>query len=162
VVEAAVVDEWRERSCLARPSRGVPPHITLVFPFVPADGIDEEVVSSLGALFAASERFEFELRETRRFPATLYLPPAPAAPFVRLTDAIVARFPEHPPYGGAFDSIEPHLTVAQGEPEVLSEAEEAVRPLLPISSEACEAVLLEEVEPDWGRWRIHTRLPFGG
>ena len=162
VGEAAVVDEWRERSCAAKPSRGVPAHITLLFPFVAAPRIDDELVASLGALFAASERFEFELRELRRFPAALYLSPAPATPFLRLTEAIVARFPGHPPYAGAFDSIEPPLTVAQGDDTVLNDAEATVRPLLPIRSEAPEAVLLEEVEPNWGRWRVHTRIPFGG
>ncbi len=34
-----IVDGWRERTCLDRPSIGIPPHVTLVFPFVPAEEV---------------------------------------------------------------------------------------------------------------------------
>ena len=37
VPEAAdAVDRWREETCNDKPSIGVPAHITLIFPFVPA------------------------------------------------------------------------------------------------------------------------------
>ncbi len=159
---AAAVDEWRERTCTDKPSTGVPAHITLVFPFVPAAEIDDGVIASLGAVFDAAERFRFELREPRRFPSILYVAPDPALPFVRLTEALVVRFPEHLPYAGAVDAIVPHLTVAQGSGAVLDEAEAGVRPHLPIRAEAREALLLEEVEPSRRRWRIRAHLPFSG
>jgi 2'-5' RNA ligase len=159
---ATVVDDWLERTCADKPSNGVPAHITLLFPFVPAVEIDDGVIASLRTVFDLAEAFPFELREPKRFPAILYLAPEPALAFIRLTEALVARFPEHKPSAGLVDSIVPHLTVAHGDDRLLSEAEAAVRPHLPIRSEAHEALLLGEVEPNWQRWRIRAHLPFGG
>ncbi len=46
------------------------------------------------------------------FPANVvYLAPDPAEPFVALTEALAAAFPDCPPYGGAFDEPVPHLTI---------------------------------------------------
>lgn len=156
---AGAVDHWREQTCSDKPSVGVPPHITLVFPFVPADQLNDEAIASLAAVASATAAFEFELRTTARFPAVLYLEPEPAATFTRLTEAIVRRFPEYPPYEGAFDVVVPHLTVAQGEAPLLAEVEVDVARLLPISAVAHELVLLEEIEPDSGRWQVRARLP---
>ncbi|MGH3137774.1 MAG: hypothetical protein ACRDPV_14920 [Gaiellaceae bacterium] len=55
--------------------------------------------------------------------------------------------------------IVPHITTAEGAAEILDEAEADVLPRLPIAAEAREVLLVEEVEPDAARWRIHTRLP---
>lgn len=90
---AAMVDVWRERTCSDMPSSGVPAHITLVFPFVPAAELDAPTIAALTQVVGETAAFAFELRATARFPSTLSLAPEPAAPFVRLTEAIVARFP---------------------------------------------------------------------
>ena len=163
VLEAsAAVDRWREQTCNDKPSIGVPAHITLIFPFVPATRLDQQTVGSLEQIIRETAPFEFELRDAARFPTTLFLVPDPSAAFARLTEAIVRQFPDYPPYGGAFDTIVPHLTVAQGNDLVLDEAEADVRRILPITSTAREALLLEEVEADWGRWEVRARLPFAG
>ncbi|HSJ95209.1 MAG TPA: 2'-5' RNA ligase family protein [Gaiellaceae bacterium] len=164
VPEAApAVDPWRERTCADRPSAGVPAHVTVLFPFVPATEIDDRLIDDLRALFAEHRSFSFELREPRRFPGVLYLAPEPAEPFLELVHAAALRFPELPPYGGEIPlaSIVPHLTVAHGEPALLDEAEAEMRPLLPIRTAADEVVLLEELEPDWGRWEPRAALPLG-
>lgn len=153
------VDRWREETCNDKPSVGVPAHITLLFPFAPATQLDEAVIASLAEVIEEASAFAFELRKPARFPMTLYLAPEPASPFVRLTEAIVRRFPGYPPYEGAFDSVVPHLTVAHGDAALLGEAETDVERSLPIESVAREAILLEEVEPDWGRWKVRARLP---
>jgi hypothetical protein len=41
----------------------------------------------------------------------------------------------------------------------MDEAEADVERSLPIESVAREVILLEEVEPDWGRWKARARLP---
>jgi hypothetical protein len=46
-----------------------------------------------------------------------YLAPKPSAPFVALTEALVAEFPKFPPFAGEFPTIIPHLTVAHGNAE---------------------------------------------
>lgn len=160
VPEAApAVDAWRERTSAAKPSNGVPAHVTILFPFVPAHAIDGDLLADLRAIFGGFREFRFGLQEARRFPEVLYLAPEPPGPFVALTKAVVASYPAYPPYSGEFDSIVPHLTAAEGGPELLNEAERGIRPFLPIPAEAHEVVLLEEVEPNLARWRTRARIP---
>jgi len=149
---ADVVDPWRQRSLGSGPSNGVPAHVTLLAP-CPGDA------DGIGEVLADAAAFEVEFRELRRFTEmpTLYLAPEPAEPFVRLTEALVERFPDWPPYGGIHgSSVIPHLTVTQGPAE--DEAEAAVAGALPLRARAREAVLLAEVEP--GRFEPAARFPF--
>ncbi|HEY2326556.1 MAG TPA: 2'-5' RNA ligase family protein [Gaiellaceae bacterium] len=158
---SGAVDHWREQTGNDKPSIGVPPHITLLFPFVPAAQLTDEVIASLRDVVATVPAFELALRETARFPELLYLAPEPAAPFTQLTELIAARFPDYAPYEGAIAlaDLTPHLTVAYGDTELLADAEADVRPRLPITAVVREAVLLEEVEPNWGRWEVRAQLP---
>ncbi len=158
---SAVAEPWLERTASAKPSHGIPAHVTVLFPFVPATEIDDALLEGLNALFVRVQPFDFELTECRRFPAVLYLAPEPAGPFVAMTEAVVAAYPDFPPYEGVFDSIVPHLTVAEGLPTVLNRAEGEVRPRLPIGAEAHEVLLLEEVEPEPARWQVRARIPLG-
>ena len=101
-----LIGRLRERYDAAG-AMGAPSHVTLVFPF----GDDE---AGLEELFAAAPPFDFELVGTASFPdSTLYLEPEPAEPFVRLVEALAARYPDHPPYGGTHETIVPHVTVGQ-------------------------------------------------
>jgi hypothetical protein len=158
---AAAVDAWLERTANAKPSNGVPAHVTVLYPFVPAAEVDEALLADLRALFAGLPSFAFELRECRHFPAVLYLAPEPPEPFVALTEVVVAAYPGYPPYEGVFAEVVPHLTAAEGDHAALARAEGEIRPLLPIHAEAREVVLLEEVDHELGRWRTHSRLPLG-
>jgi 2'-5' RNA ligase len=155
-----IVDEWRERTCSDRTSIGIPPHVTLLFPFVPAETADE-TLDILRELFAATRSFDVTFRELRRWPELVYLAPQPPEPFVRLTKAIIERWPDYPPYEGAHETVVPHLTVAYGDEALLAEVEADVSPHLPIAAHVDEAVLLEELEPGWGRWGERARFPLG-
>jgi 2'-5' RNA ligase len=153
------VDPWRERTCASKPSAGVPPHITLLFPFVPATEIDDALVAELEELVYAHEGFDVAFHETARFPGVLYLPPRPADPFRALTAELVARYPAFPPYEGAFAGDTPHLTVAQGDDDVLAAAAADIEPHLPLRTRIHEVMLMEEVEPDGQLWQARARLP---
>ena len=142
-----LVDEWRERTCVAKPSHGVPPHVTLLIPAPPDLAGAAEALASFGPFDLTFARFD-------RFPGTLWLAPEPSDPFVAMTQALVARFPDHAPYEGLFKEITPHLTVAQGEDSGAAEA--ALRPLLPFGSRAASVVLFEQVAPD--RWRENAEF----
>jgi 2'-5' RNA ligase len=144
-----------------KPSQGVPAHVTVLFPFVPAEEIDDALLEELRALFAGFEPFGFTLPRLRRFPTTLYLEPEPAGPFRELTRAVAERWPEHQPYEGEFEDVVPHLTVAQGEPELLDAAEADVAPKLPLVTRATEATLLVEVERFGELWEPRVTFPFG-
>jgi len=151
-------DSWKERTGLGKPSIGIPAHVTLVFPFVPAEEVNEALIAELRGFFTKQPAFDLVLARFGRFPETIYLAPEPPEPFVRMTEALMERYPDHPPYEGVFDTIVPHLTVAHGDEALLDEAERDVRPHLPIRAHASEALLLVEVEPDWGRWETRARF----
>jgi len=156
VPEAAVADAWRERACVSKPSHGVPPHVTLLFPFAPAP-VDDALVAEIADVVARFPAFAVSFRSLRRFPGTLWLAPEPAEPLVLLSRALAARFPAWPPYEGAFPEPVPHLTVAQGDEALLDAAEAELAPLLPFAANVCEVTLVEELEPD--RWRQRAAFP---
>lgn len=136
---------------------GIPAHITLLYPFAPPDDIDHATIDALRAMFAASAAFRFVLREPRWFgDEVLYLEPDPAAPFVWMTERLAVRFPEYAPYGGAFDELVPHLTVAMRGSAAI---EQVLREALPVAAVASEALLMEEGED--AMWRVRERFRFG-
>lgn len=144
---APAVDEWRERTCAAKPSHGVPPHVTLLIPAPPDVAGAAEALAPYGA-------FDVAFTRLGRFPDTLWLAPEPSDPFMTMTQALVERFPDHAPYDGLFEEITPHLTVAQGED--FGGAEAALQPLLPLESRAASVVLFERIAPD--RWRENAEF----
>jgi len=151
---APLVDGWRQQYTYDAPV-GVPAHVTLLYPWVPGERLDANVEERLAAVVGAAEAFDFILRRTARFDEPLlYLPPEPPEPFARLSQAIAAEWPEHPPYEGIHETVIPHLTVAHADHDVLDEIAETLEPKLPIEARADEASLLEEGEDGfWQRRR---------
>lgn len=138
-----------------RPPTQLPPHVTVLYPFVRRRRLSQRVVAEVRAIAAAARPFSFALTRVGRFPGVLYLAPEPAVPFVELTQACVARWPRHQPYGGAFAQIVPHVTLAY-DPEPPDLAMRA-RARLPVQCQATEMWLCERRGLDWH----HTPLPFG-
>lgn len=141
----------------------VPAHITVLYPFRQPDQLTTAVTFGLRSLFARHDPFRFSLTALGTFPQTLYLAPTPPDPFVELTLAVYQRFPGTPPYGGVFNEIVPHLTLA-GVPEGLpferevQEVREALRPLLPIRVVATEVQLMDN---SCGEWCVHSTFALG-
>jgi hypothetical protein len=130
---------------------GVPAHVTILFPFLDTGDLDEAALADLISGFPA---FDFELDRVEQFPdGATWLRPAPSLPFVDLTAAVSQRWPEAPPYEGAFDEVIPHLT--------LSKTPIDVQLQLPITARAREVLLIEEDEPS-GRWAARLHLPLLG
>jgi 2'-5' RNA ligase len=132
---------------------GVPAHITVLAPFIPADAIDAAVLGQLDRLFAAVSRFRFRLDHTGWFSVeVLWLGPQEPAPFRALTHSVHQAFPAFPPFGGRFDEVVPHLTIGYGHPlSDLRAAEEAVQAHLPIEARASRVGLMAQLSPG-GRW----------
>ncbi|MFI7403914.1 2'-5' RNA ligase family protein [Streptomyces sp. NPDC049541] len=144
----AVVRPWRDRFDPAARS-GVPAHVTVVFPFLPASLVDAGTCAALDEIFGHHRSFEVRFEESGRFPGVLYLAPTPDAPFRGLTEAVVERWPEAPPYGGKYEP-HPHLTVAQGQDEaVLDEIEAGLRPDLPFAARVPTVDLVAYDGTDW-------------
>lgn len=151
------VGEWRLLHTLDGKA-GVPAHVTILYPFVPAGELDDVLLAELRELSGRHEVFDFVLQRVARWPeGIVYLPPEPSRPFVELTEAVVARWPGYPPYGGIHDEVIPHLTVVHDE-AVADEAVRAVESALPIECEARELTLL--VEGEDGRWSPYGTLLF--
>jgi hypothetical protein len=151
---ASVIEPWTERTCESKPSHGIPAHVTLLFPCPPPEG---PVIEAVRDVLGGFRAFDVDFAALRRFPGTLYLAPEPAAPFASMTEAVVARFPDWPPYGGAFASVIPHLTVAQGDAVTLAAAEADLSPRLPLRGRAGEVALLTEAEPE--HWLVDVSFP---
>lgn len=146
-----------------RPSqvaKGIPLHVTLLYPWVPRDDVQEADQERVRALFAAREPFAYSLTRVDGLPAGYaYLVPEPPDELRDCTRALCELFPAYPPYGGAHGGgTIPHATLAFGVPPEL--VEERVRNALPFSCEVDDVALLEEHEPD--RWRVRERFPLGG
>ena len=136
----------------------MPPHITALFPFAPVDAVDPALEAAVGEVAAGFAPFDFRLADIGSFPTVLYLAPEPAEPFHELTHALWSRWPQFPPYGGAYDEVIPHLTVATGQraPDV----SKRLRRLLPLEARATELWLLTQAPES--RWALRRRFPLGG
>ena len=155
-----IVSGWR-RLFDSSAAQGMPAHVTALYPFLPPARLTDGVIAQLLDICATFPAIEVEFKSTSRFPNHLYLEPEPPDKLVALTEAITAVWPETPPYGGAFDAIVPHLTVAQegqvASEQQLREIEADLLIRLPIRTRLTHAgVYLCES----GRWRAHTNLPF--
>jgi 2'-5' RNA ligase len=153
-----VVGRWRDRYDESS-AFGVPAHVTVLVPFLDIGLVDDAVVAELRAIVVARPAFEVWFRGCARFrDDVLYLAPEPAGPLRDLTNAVVARWPEAPPYGGQFGTdVVPHLTVAHDvDAETLATVERDVTGRLPVHADVEEAWLLH---CDGARWLRHTRLP---
>ena len=125
---------------------GVPAHLTILFPFLDAAEIDEDAI---GEVLAGHEAFDFELVSVETFDdGHVYLAPTQAERFVSLTRSVWRRWPDHPPYEGAFETVVPHLTVSDEPIECAVE--------LPIPARADAVTLIEEGAD--GRWFSRRRF----
>jgi 2'-5' RNA ligase len=134
---------------------GVPAHITVLYPFIAPEQITETVIHRLRGVLSSVAGFEFRLAKTGRFGNALYLVPEPQHPFVALTEKLAGEFPRYPPYGGQYESIVPHLTVAQASRAEHDAAEAELIAALPLHGgidASCNEVVL--IENSSGRWEL--------
>jgi 2'-5' RNA ligase len=138
----------------------MPAHVTVLYPFLAPDAITQSVERDLESVLSPYAAFSFRLVGVDRFPGVLYMAPEPKEPFLELTAALHDHWPDHPPYGGEFGSIVPHVTVVQGSepPEAAPELEEAT----PIEAEATEVWLMAERHHYWALLKRFPLAPPAG
>ncbi|HEU4420987.1 MAG TPA: 2'-5' RNA ligase family protein [Pilimelia sp.] len=140
---------------------GVPPHVTVLYPFVGPDRLAPPVLDRLAAAISEVPAFGVTLARLSWSgdDDVLWLVPEPDDPFRALTAAVWREFPDHPPYGGIHPDPTPHLTIGHDAPiDVLREAAEAIRPLLPIRARVTTAHLMRG-SPAAGAWHTVAALP---
>lgn len=143
---------------------GVPAHVSVLFPFMPREDLNESVLGRVRSVVSAFRSFSFTLRRIARFPQTTYLAPEPPEPFASMTEALSREFPGFPPYGGRFEHVIPHLTVADQSEEFASIAEREL--LVQLGQRGairatCTAVDLFE-NSDGGYWKRHRSFALSG
>ena len=100
-------------------------------------------------MIAGHEAFDFELVSVETFDdGHVYLAPTRPERFGALIDAVWRRWPDHPPYKGAFETVAPHLTISDRPLECAID--------LPIAARADTVTLIEE-QAD-GRWLSRRRF----
>jgi hypothetical protein len=153
------VDLYRRRHT-ADGADDMPAHITLLYPFSDSDLLDLGRIEQIRRALTSFAPFNAELVGFRRFERSLdtvlWLAPRLAASFVAMTEALTTAFPEHSPYGGEFESIVPHLTVAVSDDrELLARIEADIASQLPIHVRVREVALFEHTGAGW-----KVRFPF--
>jgi hypothetical protein len=154
-----LVGSWRAKHDWSA-QRGVPAHVTVLYPFVPTERVEDALLADLRDLFASQAAFAFDLARVARFPDVAWLAPEPSEPFNVLTQAVAERYPDYPPYEGIHETVIPHLTVAEGDVELQDEVETALAEHLPIAAQARDVVFM--FEGDDGLWSEAHRFPLGG
>ncbi|WP_329417079.1 2'-5' RNA ligase family protein [Streptomyces sp. NBC_01268] len=149
---------WRER--LDPSARaGVPAHVTVLFPFLDESRIDALVYSALASVLGSHQTFDLRFERCGRLPGVLYLVPEPDTQLRQLTEAIADRWPEAPPYGGRFAEVVPHLTIAQGQEDVvLEEIEADLASRLPFTSQVSSVELIVH---DGTKWQERASFALG-
>jgi 2'-5' RNA ligase superfamily len=154
VPEAEPAVDLARRRHAADGADGMPAHITLLYPFTDTNVLVSGRIAQLRDCLASFDPFEGELNRIARFQrltdTILWLAPRASTPFVAMIEALRAAFPEHPPYGGEFESIIPHLTVAiSRDRDVLASIEVELADRLPIPIRVEAVTLFEHTELGW-------------
>jgi len=154
-----VVASWRRRHT-EDGAAGMPPHITLLYPFIDDAVLVSARIRELRTALGGFQPFAVSFVSLGRFasqPPVLYLTPDPATPFNQMTAAIAARFPDFPPYGGVHHVLIPHLTVAYADTSaVLERAEAEISPHLPLTARATDVCVM--TRPEAADWQVCERI----
>lgn len=136
-------------------------HVTILWPFLPPNQIDRQIVIELGEICARHPRHAFILERVAVFPGgTVHLLPEPSNALLELMHAVWKRWPEFPPYGGVHTEVIPHVTLAAVECDQahLQQILSFAASFLPIYAEARE---LQVILVRDNTWTLLHRLPLG-
>lgn len=139
---------------------GIPAHVSLLYPFLHADELDENVLRALSELLAQSGPMTVTLDEVQRQDDFVALRPNPITGLRELSAAMQRRWPDVVPYDGRFGDVDPHVTVAlhTTAERARAIAEQIVPPLLPIAAELRDVWL---VAYSGGRWTVRQKFALG-
>lgn len=138
---------------------GVPAHVTVLFPFLHPQKIDDGVLRTLRELFEQHPPMPVRFTECHRRAEFVYLRPEPSWGLRRLIDHARREWPDVIPYEGAFGEVEPHLTVSIRTTEDLAERIHAESGReLPLDAELREGWLISSRDEQWS---VVERFSFG-
>ncbi|MEL7114544.1 MAG: 2'-5' RNA ligase family protein [Pseudomonadota bacterium] len=152
--EPAQIARYRDRYDRAA-AMGVPLHVTALIPFLPEARVTDGTRNLLQSLVENQPPIMSMFHSVGRFPGSIHYAPNEPDTILDLIAKICATFPETPPYGGAYDDMHVHATVA-------STADAPIEPLtdmLPLHLSIDRLVLMVRRGE---MWRAATTWPFGG
>lgn len=118
------------------------------------------VRAALADLAAGTRRFIARFEGVERRDQMVWLVPSDQEPFLRLTAAVVARWPDHEPYGGVHEKLVAHLTLLETTDGLaLDQAMSAAIEMGPFDVPVEELQLIaEDTSGEWHpRWRLSMR-----
>ncbi|MEO8177262.1 MAG: 2'-5' RNA ligase family protein [Deltaproteobacteria bacterium] len=149
-----LLEPWRSAS-VAVATKGVPPHVSLLYPWRPPP-LSSQDLAALRSAVADCPMFSIQFARVGRFSSSvLFLEPTRDAPLGELMRRIQEAFPDTPPYGGSFSDPTPHLTIAKAQTEselarLEREITLALVPHLPLTLRVEHIVVMEEgVAGEW-------------
>lgn len=156
---APLIDDIRARHDPAW-RQGMPAHVTVLYPFMDPVKIGPTQRGRLAEVLRSFPAFDLTFAGIGRFPEALWAAPAPAETVVAMVRAVAAAFPDYPPYRGQFETIIPHVTVAQGDGLDLGALEPELRRRLeaPVTARVSSVALFTTVRR---RWREVDRFLLG-
>jgi len=165
-VESAIIIRARlptgleriRRRSVAEARRGLPAHLTLLYPFLEPGDFDPGVREAIAAVAARHPAFDYRLVAVARWPGVVYAAIGPVEPFVRLQADLAGRFPAHPIDGASSGfAFVPHVTVAERDGiDETAVGRDVAWSGLP---RAARATALEVIEDDGRGWRLVWRVP---
>lgn len=136
-----VVGKWRLRYLRESVERGNPPRLTVLFPFVSGEEIDDEVLAALRRLYSPMRPLVHQLASVEAFPDPASLAPRRDEPFLELVARTRAAFPSYAAYRDREHVPVPRCTGGVDDDHerieaMLRELPEHLRPSLPIHCRA--------------------------
>lgn len=133
---------------------GVPPHISVLFPWRRAP-LSAQDIDDLRLATEAIQAFPIRFVGVDTFPnGTIFATIEPSESLISLMKRTWDAFTDTPPYSGEFEHPQPHLTLAKCPEEdmttVLGEMEARLSPVLPLDVQVGSLTVLEQ-QPD-DRW----------
>jgi hypothetical protein len=143
--------------------RGLGAHITVLHSNMPSERMDRTAVEQIAAVASAVAPFEYWITRVARFPGTLYLAAAPAAPFVLLRDRLNSNLLTDEREQRGREPLVPHVSVVRksaiDDREVEAELTSMLEHHVPISC-LCKAIVL--LENSSGVWRTVQEFALNG
>lgn len=108
-----IIEKYRKKYT-SDGAKGMPPHITLLYPFLKTNEYTQQNHNILVDVISKMQPFSFRFEGVDRFPGVLYLKVSQKEKIINIIQKIVHEFPDFLPYGGKFpiNELTPHLSIA--------------------------------------------------
>jgi 2'-5' RNA ligase len=157
-----MLEPWR-RANVEVANHGMPPHVTLLYPWRVAP-LSEKDAEAVRKVLGRQSLFEIRFAELSHFgKRVLYLAldKDSEKAVKQVMQTLFRAFPETPPHGGQFADPTPHLTVAKAKSDehfeqLMNEILERLEPKFPIKH-FVDKVSIVQQDPT-GFWRLHSEV----